>query len=73
MELVTGDRPGLLCQIGRAFMDCDITLQNAKIATIGERVEDVFFITDAESQSLNDPARLDELRATLISYLDDAS
>ena len=45
LELVAGDRPGLLSQIGRIFVDLDLELENAKITTVGERAEDVFFIS----------------------------
>ena len=55
LEVITPDRPGLLALIGRVFMEFDIQLQNAKIATLGERVEDIFFITDKEGQPLSDP------------------
>ena len=48
LELITLDRPGLLARIGAAFKYCDVLLHNAKIVTLGERVEDVFFITDRE-------------------------
>ncbi|MEK1905239.1 MAG: [protein-PII] uridylyltransferase [Pseudomonas sp.] len=63
IELTAPDRPGLLARIGKIFLDFDLSLQNAKIATLGERVEDVFFITDANNQPLSDPelcARLQE-------------
>ena len=46
MELITPDRPGLLAKIGQAFIKHQVHLQSAKIVTMGERVEDVFFITD---------------------------
>ena len=52
MEIYTGDRPGLLSKIGAALIGCGAYVQNAKIATIGERVEDVFFITDAQQQPI---------------------
>ena len=39
MEVVTADRPGLLSRIGWALVDSDVSLQNANIATFGERVE----------------------------------
>ena len=71
MELVTGDRPGLLSKIGQALMKCGVYLQNAKIATIGERVEDVFFISEKNKAPITDEARLEQLRQTIIEYLND--
>ena len=53
LELSAPDRPGLLARIGKIFLEFDLSLQNAKIATLGERVEDVFFITDAHNQPLS--------------------
>ncbi len=72
MELVTVDRPGLLARIGRAFVECGVRLQNAKIATFGERVEDVFFITDKDNEPIRDNARLDRLRDAIMRSLEDA-
>jgi [protein-PII] uridylyltransferase len=73
IELITADRPGLLSRIGQAFMDCEVHLQNAKVATIGARAEDVFFITDRNNQPLQDERRYAELRAALVHYLDEAA
>lgn len=69
MLLTTSDRPGLLALIGKAFVACQILLQNAKITTAGERVEDVFFITDTERQPL-DETKQEQLRSILIEYID---
>ncbi|MDL2425305.1 ACT domain-containing protein, partial [Pseudomonas sp. BAgro211] len=55
LEVTAPDRPGLLARIGGLFLDFDLSVQNAKIATLGERVEDVFFVTDAHNQPLSDP------------------
>jgi [protein-PII] uridylyltransferase len=54
VELVAGDRPGLLFEVAKIFDQEHVALQNAKIATIGERAEDVFFVTNAEHQPLDD-------------------
>ncbi len=70
LELVAPDRPGLLARVGRIFMEQDIALSAAKIATLGERVEDVFFITTKAGEPLTDPARQERLRARLIEVLD---
>ena len=51
-------------------MECDVHLQNAKITTIGERIEDVFFISDNDQQPIKDEALLDKLRNSIIAYLD---
>lgn len=69
MELITADRPGILSAVGRALMECDIYLQNAKICTIGERVEDVFFIVDGAESPVTDKEQLAALQQKLSSYL----
>jgi [protein-PII] uridylyltransferase len=56
LDLVAGDRPGLLFQVGRIFEEQGIHLQNAKIATVGERAEDVFFVTTANNEPLDEAA-----------------
>ncbi|HSN19006.1 MAG TPA: [protein-PII] uridylyltransferase [Gammaproteobacteria bacterium] len=57
LEITAGDRPGLLSQIGQALKACGLRLQNAKITTVGERAEDVFFITDAGHRPLDEASR----------------
>ncbi|MBA2652463.1 MAG: [protein-PII] uridylyltransferase [Tatlockia sp.] len=51
--LVTNDKPGLLASISRIFLSQKIHLHNAKIATAGERAEDMFFISNEEGKTLN--------------------
>ena len=70
MELITADRPGLLSRIGRAFSECEIRLQNAKIATLGARAEDVYFITDRNNRPLTDPAQFACLEKAIHRLLD---
>ncbi len=52
LELAAGDRPGLLSDIGRELVQAGVLLQAAKITTVGERAEDVFFVTDEQRQPL---------------------
>ena len=56
VELVAGDRPGLLFEVAKIFDQEGVALQNAKIATVGERAEDVFFVTNAEHRPLDEPS-----------------
>ncbi len=70
LELVTADQPGLLSLIGRVFQKRGILLNAAKIATIGERAEDVFYVTDRMHRPITDEKVLDELREVLVRTLD---
>jgi [protein-PII] uridylyltransferase len=55
IELVAGDRPGLLFQVAKVFDQERVALQNAKVLTIGERAEDVFFVTTPDNLPLDEP------------------
>lgn len=44
MEVTAQDRPGLLYQMALALKHCNVNLVAAKVATYGERAEDIFFI-----------------------------
>ena len=70
LELVAADQPGLLSMIGRAFHKRGILLDAAKIGTIGERAEDVFFITDSDHRQITDETTMEELREVLTRTLD---
>ena len=72
MELVAADRPGLLCEVGKAFVECGVSLRAAKIMTVGERAEDVFYITTLDGEMLEDAARR-ELERQLKARLDQPS
>lgn len=69
VEIVAPDRPGLLARVGRLFQDFGLSVQNAKIATLGERVEDVFFVTDARNQPLSDWELCTRLQQALVEQL----
>ena len=70
MKLLTGNRPGLLSQVGMAFATCDLWLHTAKIATIGAKAEDIFFISDNHNQPISAPQQA-QLKETLIAKLDE--
>ncbi|MGD8643827.1 MAG: [protein-PII] uridylyltransferase, partial [Chromatiales bacterium] len=54
MELSTADRPGLLSNVSRALADCGVDVLNARIATVSEQADDVFFVTDLEQRPITD-------------------
>ena len=70
MEISSPDRPGLLAQIGQILDRSNIAIQAAKIQTLGERVEDVFFLTNTKGNRLDDAATCELLRVELCEALD---
>lgn len=70
LEVISPDRPGLLAYIGRIFLEFGIQVQNAKITTLGERVEDIFYITDNNGDPLSDPELCEKLQQQICRQLD---
>ena len=70
LELSSSDRPGLLAQVGLVFMHLGISIQKAKIQSIGGRVEDVFFITLDNGERIVDQTLLQTLEDEICSALD---
>ena len=69
MEVIAADRPGLLARIGWALADARVRIRHAKIATFGERAEDVFYVTDSRNRPLDD-SRLGEVYRSVREALD---
>ncbi|SEL33916.1 [protein-PII] uridylyltransferase [Acinetobacter sp. DSM 11652] len=53
VEISTLDQPGLLARIGGLFMMQGLDIHSAKIATLGERAEDIFFVTKKNGEPMN--------------------
>jgi [protein-PII] uridylyltransferase len=68
IEIVSGDRPGLLSEIGQILRKHKVSIETAKIMTVGERAEDVFYVTDSKGGALDDAA-CDQLADALLSSL----
>ena len=63
LNVICTDRPGLLYSISEVLARYGINLQTARIATLGERAEDVFLI---DSPTLSDDETLLKLEADLV-------
>jgi len=70
LEVISPDRPGFLARLARVFVEYNIELVTAKITTLGERVEDIFFITDLQGSPLSDPALCERLQHAICTQLD---
>lgn len=68
VRIRAGDRPGILSQIGRLFAHREVAVHAARIATLGERIDDVFYVSAADGGPLDDAAR-ETLTVTLTSEL----
>ena len=53
MELIASDRPGLLSRVGQVLREHSVSIDTAKIITVGERAEDVFYVSDPEGRPLS--------------------
>jgi [protein-PII] uridylyltransferase len=69
LEISTADRPGLLARIGSVLSRHGVTVQGAKIQTLGERVEDIFFLSDDNGRSLEDQSLIARLEGELLEEM----
>ncbi|TDO96383.1 [protein-PII] uridylyltransferase [Marinomonas balearica] len=70
LEVTAPDRPGLLAVIGKFFMQNHIMLHKAKIATLGERIEDTFYITEQNGELITDATRMKAICTRLKESID---
>lgn len=73
LEIRATDRPGLLARVVRTFVELELQVHNAKVATFGEKLEDSFFITDKNHQPISDPDVAEHICLTLKQILQQAS
>ena len=70
VDVYAGDRPGLLFLLAEALFALGLDIHLAKISTHLTAVLDVFYVTDAGRSRIEDPARLEEIRRTIVEALD---
>ena len=69
MEVVAQDQPGLLHNVAQVLAEHNLILMSARIATFGERVEDVFFVQHHNHSQVSDATILGALREQITSAL----
>ena len=70
LRVVAADRPGLLAHIGRLFIELELAVTRARITTLGERVEDVFEVTERDRTAVTERARADDICTRIRDHLD---
>jgi len=68
-QILSGDRQGLLMDILQIFHDQNMSVQSAKISTYGEKVFDIFQITDVKNKKVKDTKILKTLEDQLLKIL----
>ncbi len=69
MEVTAQDRLGLLYQVALALKHCRVNLVAAKVATYGERAEDIFFINSRDRHQPLSPEQLKCLESEIVRRL----
>jgi [protein-PII] uridylyltransferase len=69
ITLYTADSPGLLTRISQVFYSEKLMIHGARIATLGEEAEDIFYVTSKNNQPITDNDRQDRIREALIEKL----
>lgn len=66
IEVHAPDRVGLLYTITRALADLELDIHQAKIATYGHDVVDVFYVRDLDGQKATDAEHMAEIERTIL-------
>lgn len=54
LEVNAGDMPGLLSRLGEAMDSLGIRVHNARINTLGEQAQDIFYVTTRSGERITD-------------------
>jgi len=65
VEVHAPDDVGLLSRVAAVFAELGLDVSQAMVATLGERVVDVFYVRDANGEKVHDRSTLDRLRRAL--------
>lgn len=63
------DRPGLLYELTNALSDLNLDITSAHVTTFGEKVVDVFYVTDLTNKQIASPQRQKAIKVRLMSVL----
>lgn len=71
MNVTSLDRPSLLYTLSEILNNMRLHVTHAKISTLGERVEDIFYLTDEQQCAVLDDNKLNQLKSRILETLDE--
>src|SRR5207253_7938569 len=69
VEVAGLDRPGLLYELTATLSRLNLNIASAHVATFGERVVDVFYVTDLFGEKITAATRQAAIRRALLALL----
>jgi len=69
VEVQARDRPGLLYDLARAFLEQNVSIKSAHVTTYGERAVDVFYVRDLYGMKLTRRPRIERLEQALLEAI----
>lgn len=70
IEVNCPDQSGIIASIGKVFANNEINLKDARLTTLGERVEDLFFVTDHSDKPIVEQETIDRITTELKAGLE---
>ena len=70
MEISAIDMPGVLSTIANVIAAKDLSITHAKISTLGEKIDDIFYLTTPSGKAITDKGTLDSLATDLVQALE---
>jgi len=61
LDIIARDKPGLLALLAQAFKSCSLKLHDARITTLGEKVEDTFIISHKDNSAINSKSEQEQI------------
>jgi [protein-PII] uridylyltransferase len=72
IEVITQDRPNLLFWLSVRLAELGLSIWFAKINTEGDRVADVFYVSDGPGGKIADPLRIQHIKSELLAVVERA-
>jgi [protein-PII] uridylyltransferase len=70
MEITAMDMPGMLSTISNVIALNSINISHAKISTLGEKIDDIFYLSTADGNNITDQSALNKLESQIIKAIE---